>query len=330
MAGMMRSQAVIAVTLLAIASAPWVVAQGTSEFTTERFPYAAFDRLPKTTLGVAAGSIDMGFAPGDTLLSRQSLMAWIETSARAVSVYFGRFPANKAIVLIIPVSGKGIGGGQSFGFRGSAIRLQVGRDSTERDLTEDWQAVHEMIHFAVPDVDERHLWLSEGLAVYVESIARVQAGQLPAEKIWAEFVRDMPQGLPQAGDRGLDHTPTWGRRYWGGALFCLLADVEIRKRTGGKKGLQEALRGLIAAGGSNEKSWPIDRIIKIADEATGVPVLRELYAQMRDEPTAPDLVALWRDLGISVTDGRAVFSPDAPLAKIREAITAAPAGVAAN
>ena len=41
----------------------------------------------------------------------------------------------------------------------------------------------------------------------------------------------MPKGLPQAGDQGLDNTGTWGREYWGGAMFCLLADIEIRKAT---------------------------------------------------------------------------------------------------
>ena len=45
------------------------------------------------------------------------------------------------------------------------------------------------------------------------------------------MMRDMPKGLPQAGDQGLDNTATWGRKYWGGAMFCLLADIEIRKAT---------------------------------------------------------------------------------------------------
>ena len=58
----------------------------------------------------------------------------------------------------------------------------------------------------------------------------------------------MPKGLPAAGDRGLDYTPTWGRTYWGGALFCLLADIDIRKRTSNRFGLQDALRAIVAAG----------------------------------------------------------------------------------
>ena len=38
-------------------------------------------------------------------------------------------------------------------------------------------------------------------------------------------------GLPEPGDEGLDYTHTWGRTYWGGATFCLLADVRIRRET---------------------------------------------------------------------------------------------------
>jgi hypothetical protein len=35
-------------------------------------------------------------------------------------------------------------------------------------------AVHEMTHLALPDVEEQHLWLAEGIAVYVEPIARAK------------------------------------------------------------------------------------------------------------------------------------------------------------
>jgi hypothetical protein len=42
---------------------------------------------------------------------------------------------------------------------------------------------------------------------------------------------------------------------------------------------------------------------------------------MRAKPYAPDLDALWRDLGIS-REGRVTFDNDAVLAPIRRAITA--------
>jgi hypothetical protein len=105
-------------------------------------------------------------------------------------------------------------------------------------------------------------------------------------------------------------------------MFCLIADIEIRKRTGNRAGLQQALRGILDAGAMIEQDWPIARIFSVGDKATGTTVLADLYEKMGTEPYAPDLDALWRDLGVSVQDGRVTFDDDAPLAQIRRAITA--------
>ena len=322
----MKSLAWLLVVLISVfVCAP---ARAQSEFLGERFPYDAFDRLPTTPIEVGGGTLNVAFAPGEIALPRSALMDWLTTSAKAVSVYFGKFPVASARVLIVPVPGSGVQAGTTFGYRGAAIRLIVGSDVTKAELVGDWKAVHEMTHLALPDVEDSHLWLAEGIAVYVEPVARVQAGDLTAEKIWGDMVRDMPKGLPQADDHGLDHTPTWGRTYWGGAMFCLLADVEIRKETNNAKGLQQALRGILDAGGDHEKDWndwPIMRIFSVGDKATGTTVLADLYKKMRAKPYAPDLDALWRELGVSVQGGRVVFDDSAPLASIRRAITAPPA-----
>jgi hypothetical protein len=308
-----------AVLLSVLANAP---AHAQSEFTGERFPYRAFERLPKTTIAIGGATLNVGFAPGAFALPRSALMAWLEASAKAASVYFGKFPVASASILIVPVPGGGVQGGASFGFRGPAIRLIVGSDATEAELRDDWVAVHEMTHLAQPDIREPNLWLAEGTATYVEPIARVEAGQLTAETIWGDMMRDMKQGLPKPGDRGLDGTPTWGRIYWGGAIFCLIADIEIRKRTGNKAGLQQALRAIADAGGTIEHDWPIARIFSVGDAATGTTILADLYEKMGAKPYAPDLDALWRDLGVSARDGRVVLDDEAPLASIRRAITA--------
>ena len=312
-----------AVLLSAVACPP---AYAQSEFLGQTFPYKASDRLPAIPIKVGGATLEVAFAPGEFALPRNALIAWLETSAKAVSAYYGRFPVVSVRVLIVPAPGSGVKKGTSFGYRGAAIRLIVGSDSNEADLRHDWIVVHEMTHLALPDVPDPHLWLAEGIATYVEPIARVEAGQLTAAKIWGDMVRDMKKGLPEQGDRGLDGTPTWGRTYWGGAMFCLVADIEIRKQTGNKAGLQQALRGIVEAGGNMEQVWPIERILKIGDDATGTNVLADLYAKMGAEPYAPDLEALWRDLGVSVGEGRVTFDDTAPLAPIRRAIIAVPAG----
>ncbi len=315
---------VAAMTVAALAGVAAFRADAQSEYMRgDRMPYDAFDKLPKTDLDVSSGTIHVAFAPGDIALPKEKLFDWIKASAKAVSTYYGRFPVSSLRLLIVPVDGARVRGGTTWGYRGAAIRLPLGRDSTEENLKRDWVIVHEMVHTALPDLDDRYNWLSEGLAVYVEPIARVQAGDLTAQEIWQAMMRDMPKGLPQAGDQGLDNTDTWGRKYWGGAMFCLLADIEIRKRTGNRLGLQDAMRGVLAAGGNHEKDWSIDRVLSTADKAVGVDVLTRLHDEMGPKAVSPDLAGLWRDLGLKAQGESLEFDDAAPLAAIRKAITAA-------
>jgi hypothetical protein len=314
--------AVIAVVATTLAGAASFHAAAQSEYMRgDRMPYDAFDKLPKTDLEISGGTIHTAFAPGNIALHREKILDWIKASAKAVSTYYGRFPVSSLRLLIVPVDGARVRGGTTWGYRGAAIRLPFGRDSTEDDLKRDWVLVHEMVHTALPDLDDRYAWLSEGLAVYVEPVARVQAGDLTAQEIWQAMMRDMPKGLPQAGDQGLDNTDTWGRKYWGGAMFCLLADIEIRKRTGNKFGLQDAMRGVLAAGGNHEQDWSIERVLTTADNAVGVDVLTHLHNELGPKPVTPDLASLWRDLGLKVQGESLEFDDTAPLAAIRKAIT---------
>jgi hypothetical protein len=317
----MKRMIAITATLLACVGMS-TTADAQSEFMRgERMPYDAFDKLPKTDIEMAGGAIHVGFAPGELTLPKERILDWVRTSAKAVSTYYGRFPVKSLRLLLVPVDGPRVRGGTTWGYRGAAIRVLVGRDSDEEALRRDWVLVHEMVHTALPDMAERYNWLSEGLAVYIEPVARVQAGDLSAQEIWRAMMRDMPKGLPQAGDEGLDNTDTWGRRYWGGAMFCLFADIEIRKATGNRLGLQDAMRGVLAAGGSHEVDWPIERILATGDSAVGVNVLTRLHKEWGQKPVAPDLDQLWKDLGLRNVEGNLEFDNAAPLAAIRQAIT---------
>ena len=127
--------------------------------------------------------------------------------------------------------------------------------------------------------------------------------------MWADMVRDMPQGEPQPGDQGLDHTHTWGRTYWGGAMFCLVADVQIRQQTHNRLGLQDALRAIVAAGGTIDHDWTLPQALAIGDHATGTHVLTDLYSQWKDKPVDYDLPALCAQLGVALHPIRVDSSP---------------------
>src|SRR3989442_4715497 len=132
--------------------------------------------------------------------------------------------------------------------------------------------------------------------------------------MWSELIRDVPEAWPEPGDEGLDNAHTWGRTYWGGALFCLLADVEIHRRTKNRKGLEDALRGILSAGGDIRQDWDLKKALRVGDRATAVSVLTPLYDKMKDQPGGADLAALWKQLGVERERNRAVFRHDLPLA----------------
>jgi hypothetical protein len=290
----------------------------------DRMPYEAFDRLPVTRIQLQGGVLEVAFTEGRLDLPRQQVLAWIEKIARAVTLYFGRFPVERARLLLILGEGRGLHSGESFGYRGAATKITLGRETREEDLEKDWVLTHEMSHWACPSLAERHHWLEEGLATYVEPLIRLQAGIIRPEKVWLDLVEGLPKGLPRPGDRGLDRTPTWGRTYWGGALYCLLADMAIHQRTDNRHSLRDALAGIVKAGGSIEEDWYLPRMLRIGDETTGVPVLAELYEQMKDKPSPVDLDGLWRKLGISVRGRHVVFDDSAPLAPLRKEIASSP------
>jgi len=180
-----------------------------------------------------------------------------------------------------------------------------------------------MVHLAFPSVAREHHWIEEGIATYVEPIARAETGELAVSSVWRDLVEGLPKGLPGPDDKGLDRTPTWGRTYWGGALFCLLADVEIRRRTNNRHGLEDALRAIVVAGANIEVEWKLARALQVGDQATGVHVLTELYERMGTRPVATDLPALWSQLGVEARAGTVAFDDHAPLANVRRAIVAA-------
>lgn len=269
------------------------------------------------TLHVRGADIEVSFEEGALDLARAPILDWISESACAVTEYYGHFPVQHLRVLVVPADhGRGVVFGRTF-VPGPApvIRVMIARTASQADLREDWIMTHEMVHLAFPSVPRDHHWIEEGIATYAEPIARAQIGDLTAAKVWRDLVDGLPKGLPADGDRGLDNTHTWGRTYWGGALFCLLADVDIHRRTHNKFGLQDALRA-IAKSGSMLDDWPLTRTLKNGDDAIGVPALTELYDKMKDAPYDPNLPQLWGRLGVKVAGDSVIFDSNAPDASI--------------
>lgn len=284
--------------------------------------YRILAEQPHEALHFADGEIDLVFEDGAPGLDRGPVKDWIKTSAEAVIAYFGHFPVARLGLLVIADDGGRIGGGTTFGFRGPAIRIQVGRHAGPDAFANDWRLVHELTHTALPRIvpQDSANWMMEGSATYIEPIARVLAGRWTEEAVWSDSLDGMPKGQPKTGDGGLDDHPGWGRSYWGGAIFWLLADIGIREKTDNRLGLIDAMRAINKESGGNGVEWTEPQVMEAGDKATGTHVLSDLYAQMKDKPVTVDLDGLFAKLGVSRKNGKVVFDEAAPEAVIRRAL----------
>lgn len=279
-------------------------------------------------LKVGGAEIEVDIHLENSSLGADDVFAWVRRAAEAVTVYYGQFPVRHARVSVTQNrdndrSIHGTTWGDVDGFQGVS-RMRLGRTVSRADLDSDWTMTHELTHLALSSLPDENHWLEEGLATYVEPIARAQDGQLSAAQVWEGMIRGMSQGQPGRGDHGLDQTHTWGRTYWGGAMFCLVADVKIRQATGNRKSLQDALRAIVAGGATIDSEWPLSHILRVGDQATGTSVLENLYESWKNTPVTVDLNQLWSELGVRDSPQGFKFDSNAPLARLRSSITDRP------
>jgi len=271
------------------------------------------------TLPELGGTIELS-APQPLTVSSDEVKQWVQRAATALTHFYGRYPVKQVSITVLPAGDGDVQGGVEND--GRFIHIHLGRDTTHADLVSDWMITHEMFHLSQPDVEGDYSWMSEGMADYLEPVARVRIGQITPERFWGDLVESLPQGLPQPGDRGLDNTHTWGRTYWGGSLYWLLADIRIRQQTQNQKSVRDAARAVLDAGGDGSQTWALDKLLDMYDRGVGVPVFKTLHDEMGDKPVNTDLNALWKSLGVIYDGGNVTFDNSAPLANIRRGIVA--------
>lgn len=285
-------------------------------------PHVVLGEFTHKSIDVAGGRIDVAIGKGTRQVSDDEVLAWIREGAADVVALMGRFPISRLQVIVASGGPYAVGSAITMGMGGASIFVVVGQGARRADLLRDWVMTHEMLHVAFPNMGPLQGWMEEGLSTYLEPLLRARRGRQEPRLVWAEFLRAMPQGLPREGDQGLDANFTWGRRYWGGALFWLHVDVEIRKRTGGERSLDDLMRAIQASGGNIASRWDVARLASVAEGATGTTALREAYDVWARQAVSPDLGALWSSLGVKADKAeRITFDDHAPLSEIRKKLT---------
>jgi hypothetical protein len=296
---------------------------GTFERTTVEVPapgalVANSDARATIDLVILLPPMDFIGRPAPT--STAQLVEWVERSGRAVAEFWGGFPVEHSLLLLVPTEGRRPTYGRVNGSGGISILVLVGTKAEPADLYQDWTLIHELLHLGSPYVRDTGAWLNEGIATFYEPIMRMRAGWKTREEVWQEWIEWMPNGLRAMGEVGLEDAQGSGI-YWGGALFLLLAEIEVRQRTNLALGIEDCLRDIRDAGGTTDARWSSFDFIRLCDATFGGVTVSNLMINHLGPGTPPDLDALWAELGVSMEDEGAIrFDDSAPLAAVRDAI----------
>ncbi len=262
------------------------------------------------------GTVRLALLDGFSDSGRADIVEWVKSTAVAESNYWEGFTARQMLLGLIPAAGRGgVGFGRTVPGGGETVMMEVGVQVDRERLFRDWVLVHEWIHTGMPYLRGRATWFMEGAATYVEPIIRARAGWKTEAEVWKEWTNDMPQG---AGAFAVGLANASGRQnYWSGAIFMLLADIEFRRTTDGRMGLEDCLKGALWQGFGGSIRAGLEEYADACDKATGTKVMSGLVDKHFNNEQPLDLAKLWSDLGV---EKGGLLNDDAPLAKWRKMI----------
>ena len=288
--------------------------------------------LLSTTLLVATLNIEVRQPVSERKAAE--IIEWIEATADDVKLVYGRFPNPKAKIIVIPTTENSWGSDSAVIFgrvtrrRGETVELFVNPDRPIEEFYTDWTATHEFSHLMLPLLNQRYRWISEGFASYYQNVLMARAGHYTQEVAWQRLRDGLERGRESRPDLSPNEAAASGIRYarmkvyWSGAAIALLADIELRKRSGGTESLDTVLGQLQACCLPARTQWSGKKLFKKLDSFLESPVFMPLYREYANAEGFPDFAPVLVDLGIDITGSNLTFRDDRPLARIRTEISA--------
>ncbi len=323
-----RTEVRFAVPKGAVVTTPWPEGPAPGTFrpapSVHRFPGYVAVGPPPALVQAPGGTIrlrPLGALRADT----PALRAMVEDAAATVQAVYGAMPRATMAVFVRPARwARGVGFGQMLRGGGAAVVLRVGPGAPADALPGNWTVTHEFLHATMPFADDP--WLGEGIASYWTEIGRTRAGHRSEREGWRALEAAFERGrrrrrirtLAAASD-AMHRTFSYQHVYWGGAALCLLLDVTIRRRTGGREGLEDAARA-IQGWLDAPRAIPAERIVRAWERRYG----DGLWALVERELARgfPELADTFAFLGVQHTADGVVLDDAAPGAAIRRAIMA--------
>lgn len=278
---------------------------------------AVFGEFESATVNIADTELRVVALPSHSNPIQEETIDWIRQTAENITLAYGRFPNPNARVILFPAANAHSDSAVPFGRvvrdGGETVELLVNPHQPKEVFLGDWTATHEFSHLMLPYVTRKQRWISEGFAQYYQNVLLARAGRYTQAQAWQK-IRD---GL----ERGRDSVPTLspnqaaagGERnsrmkiYWSGAALALMADIELRRRSGGAESLDLVLDRMQACCLPSRRIWTGRDLFEQFDALIDQPLFVDLYERYADTRGFPDFEAALEGPG---------------LAEIRAAITA--------
>lgn len=157
------------------------------------------------------------------------------------------------------------------------------------DFLRDWTAAHELSHLVFPYLGDQHRWFAEGFASYMQYQVLHQLGAIDDAEMASAYRSRITKARDDYSQLGLDAYPFMAAQsrlhqqsaysvyYWGGAVYFMNIDAQLRSRGG--PGLTALLGDYLRccrAGGDD-----FHALIAHLDELAGSPVFTTELEAMR-------------------------------------------------
>ena len=246
-------------------------------------------------------TLDISFAEPVADHKAAALTSWLQAVAAGMKNVYGRFPLPHVRVRVVPER-RGLDSGDSpvsFGRvtrnGGEMIELFVNLDRPIEDFYADWTATHEFSHLLLPRISYKQRWISEGFASYYQNVLMARNDSYTTDqalkKLSAGFARgraSRPELSPnQAAREGVSKARY--KIYWSGAAIALLADVELRQRSGGRESLDVVLGRFQECCLPSRRRWSGTELFTKFDSLIDEPVFMPLYRRYADTKGFPEI-----------------------------------------
>ena len=176
-----------------------------------------------------------------------------------------------------------------------SIELFADLDRPIEDYYGDWTAMHEFSHLLLPRIHGRQRWVGEGFASYYQNVLMARAGFYTPELGLRYLLEGLERGAASRPDLSPNEAAVAGistarmKIYWSGAALFLLADVQLRERSGGEESLDTVLGRLRNCCLPTRERWTATRLFQQLDALLDEPVFMPLYREHADSAGFPDV-----------------------------------------